>query len=168
MLPERRRAFLEVYDEHVWQVYSFFAYRLSSRNDADDLTQATFERALKAWDRYDPERSKPLTWLMTIAQNALIDHFRRGSRRAIPVAEPVDLIDARQNAPGPEDLLADDPALQCALETLGDREREVIALRFGSDLAGPEIAKVLGLSVANVHQILSRSLRKLRAVLDQP
>ena len=53
-----------------------------------------------------------------------------------------------------------------ALTHLSDRDREVIALRFGGDLTGPEIAAVLDLSLANVQQILSRSLRKLRGLLE--
>jgi DNA-directed RNA polymerase specialized sigma24 family protein len=43
----------------------------------------------------------------------------------------------------------------------------LIALRFGADLTGSELADLLGLTVDNVHQILSRSLRKLRAELEQ-
>jgi len=49
---------------------------------------------------------------------------------------------------------------------LGDRDRELIALRFGGDLTGPEIAELTGLSLANVQQILSRSLRRMRAEMD--
>jgi DNA-directed RNA polymerase specialized sigma24 family protein len=51
---------------------------------------------------------------------------------------------------------------------LSDRDRELVALRYGGDLTGPEIASLTGLSLANVQQILSRSLRRLRALLDQP
>jgi DNA-directed RNA polymerase specialized sigma24 family protein len=58
------------------------------------------------------------------------------------------------------------PELAQALLQLSERDREVIALRFGGDLAGPEIASLLGLSLANVQQILSRSLRKLRALIE--
>jgi RNA polymerase sigma factor (sigma-70 family) len=49
---------------------------------------------------------------------------------------------------------------------LPEREREIIALRFGGDLTGPEIAALTGLSLANVQQILSRSLRPLREDLE--
>ncbi len=49
----------------------------------------------------------------------------------------------------------------------GERERELIALRFGGELTGPEIAELTGLSLANVQQILSRSLRKIRAKLEE-
>ena len=55
-----------------------------------------------------------------------------------------------------------------SLEILDDREREVLALRFGGDLTGPEIAELTGLTVANVQQILSRMLRKLREALESP
>jgi RNA polymerase sigma factor (sigma-70 family) len=51
------RDFAEVYDEHIWDVYGYVAYRLSSREEAEDVTQIAFERALKAWKRYDPSRA---------------------------------------------------------------------------------------------------------------
>jgi DNA-directed RNA polymerase specialized sigma24 family protein len=50
------RDFAAVYDEHVWQVYGSFAYRLRNRSEAEDLTQLTFERALKAWGATTPRR----------------------------------------------------------------------------------------------------------------
>ena len=42
----------------------------------------------------------------------------------------------------------------------------MIALRFGGELTGPEIAELTGLSLANVQQILARSLRRIRAKLE--
>jgi RNA polymerase sigma factor (sigma-70 family) len=55
--------------------------------------------------------------------------------------------------------------LNHALAELTEREREVLALRFGGDLTGAEIAELLELTVANVQQITSRALRKLRTLL---
>jgi DNA-directed RNA polymerase specialized sigma subunit len=49
---------------------------------------------------------------------------------------------------------------------LNDREREILALRFGGDLSGPQIAELLDLTLANVQQITSRSLRRLRELLE--
>ena len=156
-----------VYDEHVWQVYGFFAYRLTSRADAEDLTQLTFERAIRSRGRYDASRASVATWLMVIARNLLIDHFRgdRTSRQ-----QPLDSLDREHDTlvsePDRPDLGLE-PDLEHALATLDDRERELIALRFGGDLSGPEIAALTGLSLANVQQILSRSLRRLRTALDE-
>lgn len=155
--------FGRVYEEHVWRVYGFLAYRLGDRDGAEDLTQATFERALRAWSRFDPRRASERTWLMAIAHNLLIDHHRRD--RTVPV----DVIDERvlPATAGPEQRAVGSPELVEALAALSDRDREVVALRFGGDLTGPEIAETLGLSLANVQQILSRSLRKLRSLLEE-
>ncbi|MEA2218427.1 MAG: hypothetical protein QOJ35_1053 [Solirubrobacteraceae bacterium] len=148
-------------------MYGFFAYRMRTRADAEDLTQQTFERALRAWSRYDPARAGVATWLLAIARNLLIDHLRsdRSARR-----QPLDELDAGHDAlvaSSDEPDLGIEPDLERALASLGAREREIIALRFGGELSGPEIAELMDLSLANVQQILSRSLRRMRAALDR-
>jgi RNA polymerase sigma factor (sigma-70 family) len=158
--------FLEAYEEHVRHIYGFLAYRLDTRADAEDLTQQTFERALRGWERFDSSRASARTWLLTIARNLLIDHYRRdrsGQQEQIDEAEAHGRLGAV--AP-PEEWLGVEPELGAALGSLSERERELIALRFGGDLTGPEIAELTGLSLANVQQILSRSLRRLRAELE--
>jgi RNA polymerase sigma-70 factor (ECF subfamily) len=150
----------------VWRVYGFLAYHLRDRDLAEDLTQTTFERALRAWSRFDPRRGSEATWLLAIARNALVDHHRR---RRPELAAPEELPEGPphgpRTVPGPEERLAGSSELLAALAELSDRDREVLALRFGGDLTGPEIASLLGLSLANVQQILSRSLRRLRVLL---
>lgn len=160
-----RRDFAKVYDEQVRRVYGFFAYRLSSRADAEDLTQATFERALRAWHRYDERRGSAAAWLLAIARNLLVDHTRRvGVTTHLEAADEARL-EAIISAPARHSLGLD-PDLERALDELGARERELIALRFGGDLSGAEIAALTGLSLANVQQILSRSLRRMRLTMD--
>ncbi len=156
--------FARVYSEHVWLVYGFLAYRLGDRPQAEDLTQATFERALRAWSRFDRRRSSERTWLLSIARNLLTDHHRRERHRR---TEQLD-VDAAPAVPGPEEQSNDNPELTAALEGLNEREREVLALRYGADLTGPEIATLLELTPANVQQIASRALRRLREALDRP
>jgi RNA polymerase sigma-70 factor (ECF subfamily) len=154
--------FARVYDEHVWRVYGFLAYRLGDRDTAEDLTQATFERALRAWSRFDPRRASESTWLLAIARNLLIDHYRRDrSNLTEPIEEHLTPV-----VPGPEEQMATSPEVLIALSGLSERDREILALRFGGDMTGPEIAQMLNLSLANVQQILSRSLRKLRGRLE--
>ncbi len=154
--------FADAFERHMWEVHGFLAYRLGSRAAAEDLTQETFERALRSWGRYDPRRASMRTWLMTIAHNLLIDHYRaRALRPEVALPEGLD-------PPAEPDRLSLglDPALAAALQALGEREREIVALRFGGDLSGPEIAAVTGLTLANVQQIMSRSLRRLRELLE--
>jgi RNA polymerase sigma-70 factor, ECF subfamily len=158
---EGPRQFAHVYEEHVWRVYGFLAYRLDDREAAEDLTQATFERALGAWSRYDPARSSVATWLLRIATNLLVDHHRRRVGREMPTGADLSSV----TVAGPEERFAGSPELLEALAELSEREREVIALRYGGDLTGAQVAEVLGLSLANVQQINSRALRRLRAAM---
>lgn len=158
--------FAAVYDDEIWHVYGFFAYRVRSVADAEDLTQRTFERALRAWERFDEERAPVRAWLLAIARNLLIDHYRADRARR---EEPLEHVEEGElGTETPELDLGIDPALGEALAALPPRDREIVALRFGGDLTGPEIAELTGLSLANVQQILSRSLRKLRARLEAP
>lgn len=168
-MAEDPGTFIDAYEQHLWDVYGFFGYRLSSRQEAEDLTQATFERALNAWQRYDPERASMRTWLLAIARNLLIDHYRRDrSTRNEPLPdENTELTPLGAPVVGDDDRPGLGAELEQALTELSERERELVALRYGGDLTGPEIAEITGLSVANVHQILSRTLRRLRAELDQ-
>jgi RNA polymerase sigma factor (sigma-70 family) len=161
-------AFAKLFEEQVWSVYGFFGYRVASRAEAEDLTQLTFERALRAWERFDERRASARTWLMAIARNLLIDHYRtdRSSEHQSldvqAVREQVELL-----SPGYSDLGLS-AELASALQALSQREREILALRFGADLNGPEIAELTGLSLANIQQIISRSLRKLRERMMGP
>src|SRR5579884_3539135 len=157
--------FEQAYEEHVGRIYAFFAYQLGSPADAEDLTQQTFERALRSWERFDPARGPVVAWLFTIARNLLTDRYRgtRGLQRQVTLEEvdPGALpIEDRPREPGL------DPELARAISGLQHRDQEILALRYGGDLTGPEIASLTGLSLANVQQILSRSLRELRRALE--
>jgi RNA polymerase sigma-70 factor (ECF subfamily) len=105
------------------------------------------------------------TWLIAIARNLLIDHYRSRA----PAGSSVPLQDVNPGAlpsvEGPVELGLE-PELARALQSLSDREREILALRYGAELTGPEIAELMGLSLANVQQIISRSLRRLRKAMD--
>lgn len=155
-------SFAAAYAEHVDVVFRFLAYRVRSRELAEDLTQLTFEKALRAWSRYDARKASVSTWLLAIARNTLIDHTRadRGEVQ-LSTSHADSLVSTDTPQLGPEGALAE------ALDALGDREREIVGLRFAADLSGPEIAAVTGLTLANVQQILSRTLRRLREDLAQ-
>jgi RNA polymerase sigma-70 factor, ECF subfamily len=150
-----------VYREHVSAVFAFFAYSVT-RETAEDLTASTFERVIRAWGDFDPRRGSERAWLLAIAKNLLTDHYRRQSHRdTISTDEHPGLL---EGVSGDEWL---DRSLTRAdlhewLDGLGQREREILALRYGADLPAAEIADLTGLTAANVHQIVSRSLRRLR------
>ncbi len=156
--------FEQAYEEHLGRVYAFLIYRLGSRPDAEDLTQQTFERALRSWSRFDPARGSVANWLLSIARNLLIDRYRADGVAKSDVALD-ELAPAALPAQAPPRDPGLEPELSHALASLRPRDQEILALRYGGDLTGPEIASLTGLSLSNVQQIISRSLRELRRLL---
>jgi RNA polymerase sigma-70 factor (ECF subfamily) len=157
-----RDGLLDVYRDNVNAIYAFFSYAVSHET-AEDLTAATFERVVKAWSRFDPETARPRTWILAIARNVLADHFRRQShRRAISLDEHPALAASLASSDDPAARLLSIDAVRQWLSELEPREREVLALRFAADLSAAEVACHLDMSEANVHQIASRALRRLR------
>ncbi|MDO8735974.1 MAG: sigma-70 family RNA polymerase sigma factor [Thermoleophilia bacterium] len=159
--------FDEVYRSYLKPVYAFVAYRVVSRADAEDVTSATFEKAWRAFSRFDSTKGAVSTWLFTIARNCLNDHLRRQVRRPPSVELNEGLkSDAHDQ---PEDRLQ---ALELrrellvAIESLNDSEREILALKFGGSLNNREIGRLLSISESNAGTILYRSLIKLKNQLE--
>ena len=151
-----------MYRGHVDAVYAFFAYSVQ-RPAAEDLTSSTFERVVRSWRSYDPKKASERTWILAIARNLLTDHFRRQHfRDAVSTDEHPEIVDALAGGEeGLERILSDD-AVRAWLAPLAPREREVVAMRYAADMPAADVATLLGLSEANVHQIASRALRRLR------
>jgi RNA polymerase sigma factor (sigma-70 family) len=140
-------------------VYSYVAYRLGPGADAEDVTSEVFERALRYRSGYDPRRGEPVAWLIGIARRCLADAGRR-------VVE----IETVEPQPGP-DLEADTVrrlTVGAAVNGLDERDRELVALRYGADLTARQIATVLGLRTNAVEVALHRALARLRVALEPP
>lgn len=147
-------------------VYAFFGYSVD-RSHAEDLTSATFERVVRAWSTFDPERASERTWILAIARNLLLDHFRRQRHRdGVSLDEHPLLVDSLAEDDHFDQRLERDE-VRSWLGALPEREHAVLALRYGADLPARDIGALLELSEANVHQLLSRSLRKLRDVASR-
>lgn len=159
-MPHMRNSdFTRLYSEHAPSVYSFLSYRTGDRVLAEDLLGDTFERALRAWRRYDPRRASERTWLYAIALNCVRDHGRRAAAESRALSRAADPSPVTN---GTWDALESRQALHEALSKLNDQEREAVALRFGADLTLAEIAAVLGEPRSKVEARIYRGLRKLR------
>jgi RNA polymerase sigma factor (sigma-70 family) len=145
----------------VKRIYAYVAYRVGDGPDADDITSATFERALRYRKNYDQRRGEPIQWLIGIAQREIVAHF------GTPEHPEGDLADAV--APG--DVALDVMTrldLHAAVDGLQARDRELIALRYGADLSARQIAELLDLKTNAVEVALHRSLRRLRDGMTAP
>jgi len=159
-----------VYREQLPRVYNFFRYRFGAGADAEDLTARTFEKAWKARHRYRRDLAAFSTWLLSIARNVAIDHLRL-IRPHVPLEAAAAV---RSAAASPEDaaiLSADADRLAVLLATLADRERELLALKYGAGLTNRQIATATGFSESNVGTIVHRAVTELRtrwAVFERP
>jgi RNA polymerase sigma factor (sigma-70 family) len=141
------------------RVYAYVAYRIGDGPDAEDVTSATFERALRYRDTFDGRRGQPIAWLLGIAGNCLSEYY---SNRLTPVSDVPDVVAVGE--------LAHDSAtrldLRRAVTMLPGRDAELIALRYGADLTAKQIADVTGMRPNAVEVALHRALGALRQVLE--
>jgi len=150
-----------VYAEQLPGVYNFFRYRVGDGAVAEDLTSITFEKAWRARQRYRRDLAGFATWLLAIARNVAVDHYRAARRHA-----PLEEAEGVAGGATPEDLAerrSDLERLGLLLEALPDRERELVALKYGAGLTNRAIARTTGLSESNVGTLLHRTVQTLRA-----
>lgn len=136
------------------RVYAYVAYRVGDGPDAEDLTSETFERALRYRKSYDPRKGEPVAWLLGIARRCIDG---RGPR--------IELASDHADEPSASDL--EDETIRRltvgrAIGTLDERDRELIALRYGADLTARQIAELLGARTNAIEVALHRALGRLR------
>jgi RNA polymerase sigma-70 factor, ECF subfamily len=150
-----------IYAQHLPRIYNYFRFRLAADADVEDLTARVFEKAWSARDRYRRDVAAFSTWLYRIAQNVSIDYLR--SRRVhAPLEAALDVVVER--TPEDDEARRSDLARLARLTaSLPDRERDLIALRYGAGLSNRAIAPLVGLSESNVGTILHRMVQTLRS-----
>lgn len=158
--------FGEVYDRYFTRVYNYVRYRVGEAAAADDITSAVFERLLDKLSGFRPEKGSFETWLFAVARNAVSDHFRpRFWRRWLSLED----IPERPSEDRPVDaVLAEEESrreLLDAVGRLGEREREILALKYGAGMTHRAIAEHAGLSEGNVGVIVYRAVKKLQGVM---
>jgi RNA polymerase sigma factor (sigma-70 family) len=142
-------------EELIRRVYSYVAYRIGDGPEAEDVTSSTFERALRYRSSFDPDKGSPQAWVLGIARSCIADHFRSGS---VPGAEVRDV----QTPGNLESEALDRLTVQAAVARLGERDQELIALRYGADLKVREIAELLEERTNTIEVALHRALARLR------
>ena len=161
-------AFAAVYLRYFDRVYGYLRMSLRDRDEAEDLAQQVFLKALDHLDSYEarPERSfRP--WLFRIARNLLIDHLKK--HRPTLLEDPAQVSD-RRAAAGPADAhtmestLAwmSDSEVMLFVERLPMAQRQVITLRYLIGLSFEEIADVLGRTPGSVRMLDLRAREYLQ------
>jgi RNA polymerase sigma factor (sigma-70 family) len=145
------------------RVLGFAIRMLRDRAEAEDVAQ---EAMLRLW-RIAPEwrqgEARVSTWLYRVVANLCTDRLRKARTTALDTVP-----DLEDGAPGVVAGLIDADrtrALDDALATLPERQRQAVVLRHLEGLTNPEIALVMDIGVEAVESLTARGKRSLAAAL---
>ena len=155
-----KEQFEALYKRYIDKIYNYFWYRVGHDQDvAEDLAQETFVRAYNALSRFKVTEKSYLSYLLTIAHNLLVNHYRKPQPISIE-ATGVDV---------PEEIWSDIEtkdnirALWRAIQQLPSNEQNILYLKYRRGYKVSEIAKIVGKSENAVKLSLSRARKKLAA-----
>lgn len=152
--------FVRATQADVWRL----AAHLAGRADADDITQDTYLRAIRALPRFRGD-SSARTWLLTIARRAVVDHVRAAIRqpRTTPIDNDEEETERRRSTPRFEEAAL----IRLMLDELPDERREAIVLTQLVGLSYAEAAEVCGCAVGTIRSRVARArddlVRRVRA-----
>ena len=155
--------------EHRPTVYRYVRFRLATREAAEDVTSEVFMKALRALDRYDPNRASPRTWLLRIARNAVTDHLRSLRRRSSLHVSLDRVPDLVADVPTQEERVLREERIEMILNanrSLRPADQEILSLRYGAGLDNQEIADALNISGNAVAVRVHRALARLKETID--
>jgi RNA polymerase sigma-70 factor (ECF subfamily) len=154
--------FVDVYRTELPRIYYFFCYRVGEGPLAEDLTSVTFEKAWRSRNRFRNEAAFS-TWLFSIARRVAQDHFRKHHNTIEVSLEEISDLPTDAILEDQIEKLVDFAHLTILLARLADRERELVALKYGAGLTNRTIARLSGLTESNVAVILHRAIQTLRS-----
>lgn len=161
-----------IYSEYHKKVTAYVRKKVADTSAVEDLVEDIFMKIYENLHRYDPEKSALSSWVYTVTSRMVTDYYRtRRVHSEIPNDDgaegmmPLSLID---NQELDADIIKAEmlDQLADALESLVERERDLIILHYYSNLTLKEIAVKMKMSYANVKIIHKKALAKMRGKFD--
>lgn len=167
-----REAFRLLYARYSAPLFSLAVRMVGNIGEAEELLQDAFMKVWRNAASYDPRKSRPFTWAVTVMRRTCIDHLRRRSRLPVttPLLEDDTAIDrsggdvVRRSAEASEDS----ELVRGAIAESPPNQRRALELALFSGMTHAEIAGRLGQPVGTVKSWIRRGLLDLRATLTEP
>lgn len=156
------QAFAKLYDLYVQLIYRYVLRRTGERALAEDITSATFEKALRHLRKYGWEGKSYLAWLYRLAYQQMVQHHRRDQRFVSLSPEQRAEVNVERQAQSS----IQHQTLMEAYHNLSNDDQELLALRLFDRLSGIEVAEILECSPQNVYVRTYRALERLRNELE--
>lgn len=147
-------------------VYVFIRAQIPVAQDAEDITQDVFRKALQHWQKI--QTGDPRGWIFTTARNAISQYYRDRNVERKSMQTLKGLVRPREHTQeGALETRLAYEAAQTAIAQLEPQEREAIRLKFSSALSNGDIAQMLNLSPNHFGVVLYRALKKVRSELEK-
>jgi RNA polymerase sigma factor (sigma-70 family) len=161
-------------NRHKNKVYSFILFNVKKQHLAEDLFQDTFVKVVRSLNKGKyVENGKFISWVMRIARNLIIDHFRKEKNMSTTASgdTKVDVFNsAKLCDENVEDLMIQDQILsevRFLIDELPDDQREVVLMRLYQELSFKEIADLTGVSINTALGRMRYALINMRKIIDQ-
>lgn len=161
-----RAAARELAARHLSRVLGFATRLLGDRAEAEDVAQEAMLRLWRIAPDWRPGEAKVSTWLYRVVTNLCTDRLRlRTRRRAVGLEDAPDIADDAQSVVAVMEERDRMAALNEALATLPDRQRQAVVLRHIEGLSNPDIAQIMEIGVEAVESLTARGKRALAALM---
>lgn len=152
----------EIYRDYYGKVYGYIVSKINNSHTAEDLTSDVFLKVYEKLGSFDETKASVSTWIYTITRNTLTDYYRtRKVMDEIPETTPLGF--SVEDEVCNREML---DKLAAALETLDERERDIIVLRYYSGKTLKDIAEKMGISYAYVKILQNKAMDSLKKILD--
>lgn len=131
--------------------------------EAEDVSQEAMVRLWRIAPKWRQGEAQVSTWLHRVAANLCTDRLRK--RRGVGLDDTPEIADGAPGAEARMQMATRARALEDALQSLPDRQRQAVVLRHLEGLGNPEIARILDISVEAVESLTARGKRSLAAIL---
>jgi len=156
-----------IYRQYYKNVYNYVCFRINNHFDAEDLVSLVFEKAINNWGKYNANLPAE-AWLIGIAKNVCVDYFRKNGRRRIVGLDSIIHLISPAKQPEEVAVINDEHKLLIsAMAQLSDLERQILSMRFATDLKNAEIATILGHSDSKVRVTAHRAIKKLKKIMEE-
>jgi RNA polymerase sigma-70 factor, ECF subfamily len=150
-------------------IYRFYYFKTMNRELSENLTSEVFIRVYKNIRKTNLNRRSFAVWIYRIANNILIDHFKKKNRSYEPIENVIDSIHVndkevlKQNSSYLRSKLGiENKELMSALDILTGLQKDIIILRFVEDFYYETIAKIYKKTKGTVRGIVFRAIERLR------
>jgi len=156
-----------MYHQHHRSVYNYIAFRINNHHDAEELASDVFVKAIKGWESYKPHF--PMEgWLIGIAKNVVTDYLRKTMRRkTLTIDSILGLVSSEKQ---PEEVVVineESKKLMSAMVRLNDKERQILSMKFATELKHSEIATIMKISESHVGVTVYRAMNKLKKFMEE-